>query len=461
MKLGFGLALQQQQKLIMTPELRQAIAILQLPLAELEAYLQEELLNNPMLEVREEEEAPSEAEPTPAEEVTELQATADWLEYLGLEPSGAVPAAPERTYEVQMALEPTLHDHLLEQLKVAELTPGQARIATYLIGSIDDNGYLTLPLLEAAEQLAVPLTAAEHVLHVVQGFEPTGVGARNLQECLRLQAAAVGCDTPLVLALIAAHLDDLAAGRITRIAEVLAVRPTEVQAAADLIRTLDPKPGRRFGRPGETRYVVPDAVVERVGGEYVVLVNDSSVPRLSVSSYYRQVLADPQGVEGDTRKFLEGKLHSALWLMKAIEQRRVTLHRVTETIVRLQRAFFDRGIRHLRPMTLRDVAQELGLHESTISRASSGKYVQTPQGLFELKFFFSSGVEGARGQGVSAESVKRLIQDLIDHEAATAPLSDQELADRLGKQGVVISRRTVAKYREEMQVAPSSKRKRY
>ncbi|MFS8640482.1 MAG: RNA polymerase factor sigma-54, partial [Symbiobacteriaceae bacterium] len=263
---------------------------------------------------------------------------------------------------------------------------------------------------------------------------------------------------PLVPEIIRHHLEDLAAGRIPRIAERLGVDCAAVQAAADAIRALDPKPGRRFGGGEQPRYVVPDVFVERVGSEYVVIVNEAPLPRLIVSPHYRRLL---ETADGQTRRYVEERIQSALWLIKSIEQRRLTLLRVTEAIVRFQRDFFDRGPRYLRPLTLRDVAQAVGVHESTVSRATSGKWAQTPRGMFELKYFFSSGVQMGCGEGVAAEAVKRMIADLIRQEDPSRPLSDQALAEALAAQGIRIARRTVAKYREEMGVPNSGQRRRY
>ncbi len=457
MRLGFGLQMQQTQRLIMTPELRQAIAVLQKPVAELGELIDGELLENPCLEVEPKDDAIE--SPVPPSEARRL------LEYLGNDEGGSGSGGgghsgeEEVTFEAFTATVPTLQDHLTAQLYLAGLPARDRQIAEFLIGSLNDHGYLTIALPEVAESLGVTEERVETVLRVVQSFDPVGVGARSLRECLLIQWASIDDGNPLVAELIENHLDDLAAGRIPRIAEALGATPAEVQEAADLIRSLDPKPGRLYGRADETRYVVPDVVVERVGREYVVVVNDAPIPKLLVSRQYRNML--DRGTDGEARKFVEEKIQSALWLIKAIEQRRLTLYRVTEAIVEFQRDFFDHGLRYLRPLTLREVAEVVGVHESTVSRATSGKYAQTPQGTFELKFFFSSGVDGAQGEGVAAGSVKKLIADLIAKEDPSEPLSDQSLTDQLKRQGLTISRRTVAKYREEMGVPNSGKRKRY
>jgi RNA polymerase sigma-54 factor len=445
--------MQQTQRLIMTPELRQAIQVLLLPVNELTDFIEEELLENPCLE------AELKVEPDEAGPETDTQKL---LEYLGRQErgGGAVQDGDDESgFEAYTPTMPTLQEHLTAQLLLAGLSARDRAVGEFLVGSLDDHGYLTIATAEVAARLMVSEAAVIEVLHVIQGFDPAGVGARSLTECLLLQWATVDDGNPLVPLLIQHHLDDLGESRITRIAEELGVTPVAVQAAGDMIRTLDPKPGRRFGRPNETRYVVPDVFVERIGRDYVVLVNEAPLPRLLVSNQYRQMLSGQ--VEADARKYVEQKIHSALWLIKAVEQRRMTLYKVMEAVIRHQREFFDRGIRHLRPLTLHEVADAVGVHESTVSRATAGKYAQTPQGTYELKFFFSSGVEGARGEGVAAESVKRLMADVIAKEEPSEPLSDQALTDLLNKQGVHISRRTVAKYREEMGVPSSGKRKRY
>lgn len=434
----------------MTQELRQALVVLQLPVAELDTFIQQELLENPVLDVKEHEE-PGPEKPATVDEPPPWS----WEHPGGGYGGGIARDDDDDPGLTQPAPAPTLAEHLYEQLRLTDVSPEERRAAAFLIGSLDDNGYLTLTLSEAAFAANIPEAVVNRALALVQSFDPVGVGARNLQECLLLQWQQLGLQNPLVPVLVERYLDDLAEGRITRIATELQVTPSEVQAAADMLRLLDPKPGRRFGREGEVRYLTPDVTVERVGDQFVVLVNDGMLPRLTLSPSYRALLQDP-----DAKEFLERKVHSAVWLIKAIEQRRLTLYRVTESVVRQQRDFFRFGLRHLRPLTLREVADDIGMHESTVSRAVAGKYVQTPHGLFALKFFFSSGVEGSEG-GVSAEAVKRLIRDMIAGEDPRQPLSDQALTDALTRRGVQISRRTVAKYREEAGIPSSAKRRRY
>ncbi|OTA41274.1 MAG: hypothetical protein A6D92_08220, partial [Symbiobacterium thermophilum] len=348
MRLGFELRMQQTQRLVMTPELRQAITVLQKPVAELSELIAGELLENPCLEVEPRE--PSE-DGAPSE-VGRL------LDFLNRGESHGAGAPPEReedtSFEPFTPRMPTLAEHLHSQLGLLRLDRAQERIARFLIGCIDDHGYLAVSLGEAAAQLGATEEQVEAALKVIQSLDPPGVGARSLQECLLIQWATLDDPNPLVPELIRHHLQDLAAGRIPRIAERLGVDCAAVQAAADAIRNLDPKPGRRFGGGDEARYVVPDVFIERVGQEYVVMVNEAPLPRLSVSTHYRRLL---DAADGHTRRYVEERIQSALWLIRSIEQRRLTLLRVTEAIVRFQREFFDRGPRHLRPLTLREVAQ--------------------------------------------------------------------------------------------------------
>ncbi|HJV47191.1 MAG TPA: RNA polymerase factor sigma-54, partial [Bacillota bacterium] len=300
------------------------------------------------------------------------------------------------------------------------------------------------------------LEDVQQALFVVQGLEPRGVGARNLRECLTIQLEYQGLKDSLSFQIVEEHLPDLAEGKINRIASALGVSTRQVQEAIDQIRTLDPRPGARYHRE-EVRYIVPDVTVEQIEGNYIVIVNDAVTPRLSISRFYERLLTE----ENEAKKYIHEKMNSAQWLIRSIEQRRMTLYRVTEAIVDEQCEFFNQGIDRLKPMTLKEIADIVGLHESTISRATNNKYVQTPRGTFELKYFFSSGLSTSSGDAASSESVKKKIKQLIAQEDRKKPLSDQQLSDILNKQGICISRRTVAKYREEIGILSSAKRKRY
>lgn len=462
MRVGFGLRLEQTQKLIMTPELRQAITILQLSTLELAEYLQEQLLENPVLEVREEG-GERDAE-TPEEPLEAEGPDLDWQEYFQDGTDLGYIASPreerqEYSYEQYLSGSQTLAEHLALQLELA-LPPGRGRqVGFFLIGNLDEHGYLCVELAEVAERFSCSEQEVEEVLRILQGFDPPGVGARNLQECLLLQVAQREDRHPLAEELIRHYLRDLAEGRWAHIAQALGTGVAEVQRAVDFIRTLDPKPGRSFANPHQTRYIVPDAVVERVNGDYVVLVNDSGAPRLGINPLYQSLL---QGhCDEATRRFVEGKLNAATWILRSIEQRRLTLYRVVECIVQFQREFLERGIKYLRPLNLKQVAEHLGLHESTISRATAGKYVQTPQGVFELKFFFANGLSDRSGAGTSAESIKKLLAEFVAGEDPTRPYTDQVITRHLQGLGINISRRTVAKYRDELGIPSANRRRRF
>jgi RNA polymerase sigma-54 factor len=456
-----GLNLEQTQKLIMTPELRQAIVVLQLSTLELAEYVQQELQENPLLELRDEEEVAATDEVVDDHESFEI----DWQEYfqdgsdLGYV---SVPREerPEWNYQNFLTGQPTLHDHLLLQLKIAATSTRELEIGTFLIGNLDANGYLKISLKEAAACLKVSLAAVWRVLQLIQRFDPPGVGARNLTECLLLQLRQRKDAPPAAEKIIRYFLTDVAGGRLKRIARRLNLSLPAVQAVVDYIRTLDPKPGRSFGGGQENRYIVPDVIIERVGGDYVVLVNDLAMPRLGINPLYQALMRQEGSCDQATRRFIESKLNAAAWLIRSLEQRRLTLYRVVSCLVQEQREFLDKGLKYLKPLTMRQVAASLGIHESTVSRATANKYVQTPWGVFELKFFFASGV-AKKGGAAAAESIKRIIAEAISREDATNPLTDVQLQELLQQQGIKISRRTVAKYRDELGIPAAAKRKRY
>lgn len=466
MRLGYGLSLEQTQKLIMTPELRQAITILQLSALDLSTYVEEQLLENPLLENLEESADPkAETESSGSEEnLSNDKWEMDWQDYFHDQEENRIrqervtPEDKER-YDPFIAAAPTLLEHLLEQLHVQKLTVS-LEVAEYIVGNLNDKGYLTLSTEEMACELEVPPVEVEEALRVVQSLDPLGVGARNLEECLSLQLPLLP-NCPPELPEFLKHLEDLALGRLQRISHALKIPLNRVQELADLVRKLDPKPGLRFSGPGEVRYIVPDVVIEEIQGEFIILVNDITVPRLGVNKAYREALSQDEGT--DIRKFVEQKLNAAAWLIRSIEQRRLTLYKVADAIVRWQSEFLRNGIRYLRPLTLRDIAEEIGVHESTVSRATAHKYVQTPRGIFEFKFFFanSMGRGNQSDSGVTTDAIKLVLRDIIASENPKSPYSDQKLADMLKARNMEISRRTVAKYRDELGIAATSVRKRY
>lgn len=470
MRLGYGLSLEQTQKLIMTPELRQAITILQLSALDLSTYVEEQLLDNPLLESQEEsadakEDVETTVEPTIEEErPTEEKWEVDWQDYFHDQDENRVRqqrvvVEEKQRFDPFISASPTLLEHLLEQFHVQKTTVSLF-VAEYIVGNLNDNGCLTLTLEDIARETKASSQKVEEALALVQTLDPLGVGARNIEECLRLQLPLLP-DYPPELPELLKYLEDLAAGRLQRIAHALKIPVTKVQELADLVRKLDPKPGRSFSGPGNVRYVVPDVVVEEIEGEFIILVNDITVPRLGINKAYREALSLEVGA--DTRKFVEQKLNAAAWLIRSIEQRRLTLYKVSNAIVKWQSEFLRYGIRHLKPLTLKDIAEEVGVHESTVSRATSHKYIQTPRGIFEFRFFFANSMGRGHNNDLSitTEGIKVALQDIIASENLKSPYSDQKLADLLKAKDMKISRRTVAKYRDELGIAATTVRKRY
>ena len=476
MEMKHSLHLSQTQKLIMTPRLQQALKLLQVPTLELQQILKQEVLQNPLLEevdeVTEQEDIDKEAsadeqnneEPEdPAEEDP-----IDWSEYLqdgSLDRTYVPPTESSVEFlEKVPATRTTLAESLLEQLHFLSLPERELQLAEFLVGSLDDRGMLATPLGEVAQATGCPVELCEKVLAVIQALEPAGVGARDLRECLLIQLEARNEKGTLAWRLIHDQFDSLVNRRFPEIARQLKCSVEEVQAAADVIATLNPKPGLQVSSE-DPKYVVPDLLVERVNDDYLVLLNDRHLPRLRISAAYESVLREKKKAEctdgeAKTREYIQGKLNSARWLIQTIEQRRRTMIKVMNCIIREQREFFDKGIAFLRPLTLQQVARQIDMHESTVSRVCSGKYVQTPRGVFELKFFFSSGLETEDGEDVSARTAKDIIKTLIEEEDKKEPLSDQRIAELLHEKGLRIARRTVAKYREQLNILPARFRRR-
>lgn len=448
MKLGYDLTIEQTQKLALTPELIQAIQILQFSNQELESYVQEQLLINPVIETAGEKPADDFELPDP-ERVTDSYRG----EYRREEKQ-------QYPYEQRAVNDVTLVEHLMFQLQFAPLCASHRRTGKYIIESLDDNGYLTQSRSELAESLDLQPEEIEKVLAVIHTFDPAGVGAENLSECLLVQLASQDRLTELKQRVISEFLEDMAANRLAAIARKLGTDTDQIQRIADEIRTLDPKPGRAFASQDETRYITPDVFVEKEDGDYHVIINEGSTPHLMVSSYYRQVLRESAN-DRNLAEYLNDRINTANWLIKSIEQRKQTIYNVVSAVVRYQRDFFEYGPKHIKPMTLKQIAEEVGIHESTVSRSINGKYMQSPRGVFEIREFFTSGVSAGSGEGMSSKAVKSIIRDMVEKENPKKPCSDQYMADRMQEDGINISRRTVAKYREEMSIPSSQKRKRY
>jgi len=475
MELKHGLSMNLKPTLIMTQRLQHALKLLQMPTLELQQALKTELERNPLLEEVDEVEEVQEMEEI-KEEVGQTEADApetpeaekekeiDWGE---LWPDNFESASTPRVddpdaefYERVPVTVTSLGEHLSEQLRFAKLGEEELPIGEYLIGSLDENGYLQTTIEEVAEHFGVAPEKVEEVLTVIQTFEPAGVGARNLQECLWIQIVQKKLEGTLAARIIQEQFDNLLSKRFAEIARNLKCTVEEVQVAGDLIATLDPRPGQEIAAE-ETKYVVPDLIVERVGEDFVVTLNDRNVPRLRISAAYQEMLRSKGSNRDETRKYITEKLNSAKWLIQTIEQRRKTMIKVMRRIVEEQRDFFEKGVEGLRPLTLQQIANQIGMHESTVSRVTTSKYVQTPRGVFELKYFFSSGLQTEDGDDVSAKVAKDKISTLIANEDKGEPLSDQRIAELLHEQGLKIARRTVAKYREALRLLPARARRRY
>ncbi|MDR1701728.1 MAG: RNA polymerase factor sigma-54 [Sporomusaceae bacterium] len=475
MQMKHSLKLETSQKLIITPELCQAIAILQMSSQELTDVLEKELGENPVLEIGGED-GPAEHS---MEENYDYKTSAanlnkinyeDWAEYF----AGGTPLnktgdfawdKSKNTPDIFTAKPVTLHEHLEFQFHLTNPSQEDIIIGEFLIGSIDDNGYLTTTVEEAGEVLKKSAEKVTNVLLNIQTFDPPGVGARSLKECLKIQLAQIKIFPSWRLyylgkEIIENYLEQVGAGKLKLVAEKLSATVQEVQRSVDLIRGFEPKPGRAFNN-SKPSYIQSDVIIEKThDGDFQVSINEKNIPLISINSYYRQIIQNTD-VEADAKKFIEGKLNSAVHLMKSIEQRRKTLINVTETIVKLQKEFFERGFKYLQPMVMKQVADAIGIHESTVSRAVANKYAATAHGLLPLNFFFSAALQGADGTTVSASRIKRDILELVAAENTKEPLSDSELSDILTQNGAHISRRTVAKYRKELSIPASYLRKRY
>jgi RNA polymerase sigma-54 factor len=478
------------QQLVMTPQLQQAIKLLQLSRLELCDIVRTEMNENPVLEdvaetaqeqprqeseVQREENSLSGETETAAPQSAESREDAaevggetsavnqiDWENYLdaysmaGRPPSMRAQSEELPSIEATLTRRSSLYDHLEWQLRLANFEEDEERVGLMIIGNLDPDGYLKEPsLAEIAQDAAVPFDVAEAVLRRIQEFDPVGVGARSLSECLLIQAKHIGADDEIVVRMLTDHIHHLEKKNYAAIAKDLRQPLDEVYEAAKAIMALDPRPGRAY-TDEEPLYITPDVYVHKLGDKYFVVPNDDGLPKLKISSFYRTALhGSPQA-----REYIQDKLRSAQWLIRSIQQRQRTIIKVTESIIKFQREFFDKGIGHLKPLILRDVADDISMHESTISRVTTNKYVHTPQGIFELKFFFNSGISRTNGDEIASESVKDKIRQIIGGEDGQHPLSDQAIVEKLkADHGIDIARRTVAKYREQLGVLSSSKRR--
>ena len=469
------------QQLVITPQLQQAIKLLQLTRLELVDMLSQEMKENPLLEeVEEERETPEvgerKEEQNEAESEPEVERTAelkgegegvkefDWENYLenyNLTPyqrQGSSDGEERPSFENFLTKRTTLSDHLHWQLQLSHLSEEDKKVGMWIIGNLDEDGYLKTSLEDIVSETHLPTEQVEEVLRKVQQFDPLGVGARDLGECLLIQLQQMADRDPVAEKIVMEHLSLLKNRNYSAIAKRLGVSVDRVNRAVCLISKLEPKPGRAFG--GEViQEIIPDVYIYKLEGDYVIHLNDEGIPRLRVNTLYRNILSETRtGPEGD-RRYIQEKLRSALWLIRSIHQRQRTIYKVATSIVKFQREFLDKGIQFLKPLVLRDVAEDIEMHESTISRVTHNKYAHTPQGIYELKFFFNTGITSIQGENLASESVKNLVREIIAKEDPKKPYSDEKLVEILKGMNIHIARRTVSKYREMMKILSSNERK--
>ncbi len=475
--------LKQTQGLMITPQLQQAIKLLTLTHLEMTTLISQEMVENPMLEEIDGEVERGEEDNSSREEMDAQEATADnfsgpeliegakdsfdWESYSdsfnsssSTSPNMKENSSPDDlpSYENMVSKSQSLQEHLEWQLRMESLTADELNYALELIGNIDDDGYLEVPVEEIIGRSKLERDQAIGILGLVQHLDPVGCGSQNLEECLGIQARLLPERSPLVELIIERSMQELEKKDYTKIAKEFGVSKEKVKDAELIIMGLNPKPGRLVSAD-ETQYVVPDIFVAEVGGEFVVQINDEGVPRLRISNLYKSLMKNQQN-DAEAKEFVQDKLRSALWLIKSIENRQKTIYKVANSIVRNQQEFFKKGPAFLKPMILKDIANEIGMHESTVSRVTTNKFMHTPIGTFELKYFFNAGIGGKNGGiDIAGETLKLKIKEMIGHEDTKRPLSDQKISELLSTRDIVVARRTVAKYREMMGIAPSSKRK--
>jgi RNA polymerase sigma-54 factor len=461
------------QKLILTPSLQQAIKLLPMSTLELSDLLNQEMVENPMLEeVPTEELQPADvaAPPEKTEQAEQPAAKTDtwddqdyeyfFGEYLDDSYRPRVPQEVKELPPIENTL-PTpssLSDHLMWQLSMQTDDPLMREIGSAIIGNLDDDGYLVASFEELAAMGPWAVEDVERALKLVQSFDPTGVAARDLQECLLLQLRRLDLEGTPTEKIITEHLRLLQNHQVPEISRKLGLSIDDLKAHIETIRHLDPKPGSRYN-PTQSQYVIPDVYVIKMEEQYVAVLNEDGLPQMRISPVYRRLLDKGAGNSDETRAYVKDKFRSALWLIKSVEQRQKTIHKVANSIINFQRDFLDHGIEHLRPLVLRDVANDIGMHESTVSRVVTNKYMHTPQGVFEMKYFFHSGISSSYGESVSSVTIKQRIRKIIENEDPRKPLSDSKIVSILQREGLVLARRTIAKYREELKIPTSNQRK--
>jgi len=464
------------QQLIMTPQLQMAIKLLQLSRLELVDTIRQELEENPTLEEIQEtpdrsKETEAEETPAPVEEAKEvtidekINDDIDWSNYIDEYNSpGKVNFESESReapqYEAFVSSKESLSDHLLWQLLMLSPTDIEKQVGSLIIGNLNRDGYLQLTVEDLCQQSGVSVEMVEDVLETMQSFDPVGVCSRDLRECLLLQAQLLKLDDSLVTDIIADHLKNLENKNYKAICKALKIKIKDVVAAVKVIQALEPKPGREFNE--ETpHYIIPDIYVYKSEGEFVIVLNDDGMPKLRVNPFYKRAITRKDEVSANTKDYIRDKMRSAAWLIRSIHQRQKTIYKVMESILKFQRDFFERGVVHLKPMVLRDVDEDISMHGSTVSRVTTNQYAHTPQGIYELKYFFNSSIRRVHGEDIASASVQAKIKKIIEGENQKKPYSDSKMAEMLKADNINIARRTVAKYREMMGILSSSKRKQY
>jgi RNA polymerase sigma-54 factor len=465
-----NLALQQ----VLSPQLQQSLLILQTPLLELRNLVQQEMETNPVLEELAEQPATDGTEVEPAADdnfKSEFEKLAsldeEWRDYMaqsagyrdGFTTSKEAQEKRQFVFD-SIPVQETLQQNLIGQLNQTVLSAEDRKAAELIIGNIDDNGFLQSTPEEMALNSGIPQEDFEKMLALIQSFYPAGVGARDLRECLLIQLQRDGREHSLEYRIVSEHMDDLGKRRFPEIARRIGISVEEVQKAADNIARLNPRPGQVFAAAPQN-YVLPDVIVEKVDDDYQIILNNEQIPHLRISNLYKDIIASGDSQGADVKDYVRDKIRSGKFLIRSIHQRQQTISNIAQEIVSRQRDFLDHGPSHLKPMTMAEVADAVGVHETTVSRAVSGKYMATPQGVFEMKYFFTSGYQTATGESLSNTSVKEAVLDLIKHENGSAPLSDQEIVEILSERGIPIARRTVAKYRTELNILPSHMRRKY
>lgn len=469
---------QQRMQMVLAPQLRQSLELLQVPIMELQTLIQQEIQQNPTLEEqntdamdrievepivdeKEEEENPLRNEFSDFEEQFEALAKIDdeWREHFKQStPSYSSDDAARRQFFMDSLSQPeSLQEHLLNQLTLSGLPEEDRQIGEMLIGSINEDGYLSLDLSELTETMGYDHEQVDHVFHLIREFDPVGIGSRNLRDCLLIQLERLGKGESLAHAIVDGHLKALGAHKYGDIARALKVAPEEVHEAARFIATLEPKPGRSFITSAPT-YVLPEVVVNRDNGSFAVQLDNDQIPHLRISRHYRNLMQDPN-TSNEVKAYIRDKIRAGEFLIKSIGQRQETIGRIAREIVAVQTEFMEKGVNALRPLTMAEIANKLGIHETTVSRAIANKYIQTPRGVYEMKYFFTPGFQSEDGTQVSNKTIKEAISQLIANEEPTAPLSDQAMVEKLKERGTKVARRTIAKYREELKILPSHLRR--